>query len=295
MNGQRRKFGLGVENLESRALLAGDVLASVVWGSLKIQGDADANQIAITDLGGGVIRVEGLDDTTINGKTEAQEFAAVRFGVKAELFEGDDAVSFEGNSAHPLPQVSIETHGGDDTIAVDHVFSGLLKVGSGDGNDVVKVLDVTSGLVFIETGLNDDLVQLGDSSVRSDATIRAALLKIETGAGDDSVEIEDAIVSAWLTKIDTGMGDDRVSVDDLQARAAVEIQTGEGTDAVALRNSAFSWLTVDLGAGDDDQLTIAGSKSRFTRLSGGSGTGDTLSIMESDLGFLRHTGFENVT
>lgn len=276
-------------------MLAGDVLAAVVRGNLMIQGDAAANEIAITDLGGGNIQVAGLNGTTVNGQSAAQSLAGVRFGVKAELNAGDDKVSFDGNATHPLAQVKIETGLGNDTISVDHAFAGLLKIESGGGDDVVKLLDVTSVLAAIETGAGDDQVRLGDASVRPDATLRAVTLKIDTGLGNDAIIMEDVIIDAVLTKIDTGLGDDSVAVNGLNAKGLVEFETGGGTDSVSLTNSTFTRLVVDLGAGDNDLLTIVGTKSLTTRLQGGPGTGDQLSIATSDLGSLRVSGFEIIT
>ncbi|MBM4003958.1 MAG: hypothetical protein FJ295_11845 [Planctomycetes bacterium] len=53
----------GMEQLEDRSLLAGDVSVSLVKGLLKVQGDAAANDVSIEDVGAGTIEVSGRNGT----------------------------------------------------------------------------------------------------------------------------------------------------------------------------------------------------------------------------------------
>src|SRR5919109_2159853 len=61
LNRHRR---LGVELLEDRAMLAGNVLASLAGGTFTITGDNFANQISVQQLSATEIRIEGLLDIT---------------------------------------------------------------------------------------------------------------------------------------------------------------------------------------------------------------------------------------
>src|SRR5262249_14916053 len=80
----RRKHGCGtgfgrrtlhVEQLEGRAMLAGNVTASVSGGNLIIRGDNVDNGVVISQTDPGTYLVTGIDTaggpTTINGNTDA--------------------------------------------------------------------------------------------------------------------------------------------------------------------------------------------------------------------------------
>ncbi len=123
-----------VESLENRALMAGDVLASVRGSILRLEGDAAANEVAMTDLGGGRIEVKGVNGTTINGSASAI-LERVHLGIRVELKEGNDVLSFVGNKDHILPNVSISTGTGNDSLTIDALAAGLFRAETGLGND----------------------------------------------------------------------------------------------------------------------------------------------------------------
>ena len=116
---RRRLF---LEGLERRAMLAGDVFASVSGsGNLTITGDSDDNSIEITQLTATSFSITGLDGTLING-------------------ESDIEVDVSGN-------VTIDLRNGDDTVAItgatDLDFDDNLTIKTGNGLDVVTLTDVT--------------------------------------------------------------------------------------------------------------------------------------------------------
>ena len=61
---------LGVERLQARELLAGDVTAAVTNGFLVIRGDDAANELTIERISGDRVQVTGATGTTINGLTQ---------------------------------------------------------------------------------------------------------------------------------------------------------------------------------------------------------------------------------
>src|SRR5262245_51472265 len=94
---QRVRFHsrLKVEWLEPRAMLAGNVLASVnAAGLLTITGDANANEVEVIQTAADTYLVTGVD-TTINGGTEFE--AAGVTGVSVDLRAGDDIFTFTGS------------------------------------------------------------------------------------------------------------------------------------------------------------------------------------------------------
>jgi hypothetical protein len=107
-----------VEQLESRELLAGNVLVQLQNGNATITGDAAANQFEIT---GGLnsILVRGLEGTTINGDSATFTLAttsAFNGGLVISLGQGNDRLSIGADVS--LGSVRILGEAGDDTISV---------------------------------------------------------------------------------------------------------------------------------------------------------------------------------
>ena len=75
--------------------MAGDVFASMKVGSLKIEGDSQANDIAVVDLGGGKIEITGRNGTMVN-RVAKVTLVGFRSDFKAELKGGDDTMSWSG-------------------------------------------------------------------------------------------------------------------------------------------------------------------------------------------------------
>jgi len=88
---------LFLEGLESRQLLAGDILASVVNGQLRISGDAADNGILLRSAAGGGVEVVGTSTgglaTTINGGTSSFITTKALKGVSINLGGGNDSLA----------------------------------------------------------------------------------------------------------------------------------------------------------------------------------------------------------
>ncbi|MBT4724249.1 MAG: calcium-binding protein, partial [Planctomycetaceae bacterium] len=90
-------------------------------------------------------------------------------------------------------------------------------------------------------------------------------LAIYLGSGDDSISVESTI--AGITTLNTGNGDDTVDISD--AYGHVNINTGQGDDDVKLGNdqdtiSAIGGvLTIDLGTGTADSLNVVNNGSEL--------------------------------
>ncbi len=81
------------EPLESRLLLSGTVLASVVNGNLNLRGDAAANAILLdqTGLNAGQVRVSGASGTAINNQTNPIILSGVTRGLRIRMARGPTA------------------------------------------------------------------------------------------------------------------------------------------------------------------------------------------------------------
>src|SRR5215510_10042589 len=82
-----RRFGF--ERLENRVLLAGDVTAAVVAGTLELDGDSSGNALQIWKVGTDTWKVQGLG-TAINGSNSVFIAAGVTNGISAALDAGNN-------------------------------------------------------------------------------------------------------------------------------------------------------------------------------------------------------------
>src|SRR6478735_5868023 len=108
---------VGIETLECRVLMNGDVSAVLKGGTLSMTGDDGDNHVVLTQPATGTFRLTGLDGTTVNGQAFAEFMGA----------SGD-------------VRVNTRTGGGDDTVEI----RGAMQIG---GNLTAKLGD---GALIIE-------------------------------------------------------------------------------------------------------------------------------------------------
>jgi hypothetical protein len=230
------------EALERRDLLAGDVLVSVVDGSLVVEGDELGNVVSITaGAAEGEFVVSGLDGTTVHqeGDPPAAEVTVtgVTGGLRADLGEGDDELTL-----------------------VDAGFAGNVSIGMGDGNDTVNIgaeavglaqvlpLDASvrvHGLLNIRTGDGDDEVNIDDAAIRGS-------LNIGTGMGEDLVSLGGELAPAPATSVLGGVLNDDTTAASLHVRGSLHVNLGEGNDDVDATNVAVrGFANINAGEGDD--------------------------------------------
>src|SRR5688572_21019772 len=147
-----------IERLEDRRLLAGNVTAQLVDGSLRIVGDAQNNDIVIEkDFVADLLRVNG-NDTTINGDSMPAEFN-IPPDIRIILGDGNDRiVSRDAESSNTL---SIDTGNGNDAVFMDGGLSMDLRIRTGAGRDVITLTSIgvnDSGL--IESGEGRDFISI---------------------------------------------------------------------------------------------------------------------------------------
>ncbi|HVV98945.1 MAG TPA: hypothetical protein VHB77_01325, partial [Planctomycetaceae bacterium] len=105
---------LGLESLEDRRLLAGDITASLAAGSLTLVGGSADDSLVITQSSTGDLVVTGLNGTTINGKTEYT--AKVLHNLTIRTNDGNDSITIQGAA---IPgDLTINTGNGDDTVVL---------------------------------------------------------------------------------------------------------------------------------------------------------------------------------
>jgi hypothetical protein len=318
------------ESLEQRQLLAGDVVVNVVNGTLRIEGDIEANKILITAdtaAEAGAFVVTGLDGTTLNDATDPVSVSGVR-NIVANLGDGNDLVALAG--AEVLGNVSIRTAEGDDRVVVGTAggaveldgelpedltvrVRGALNIGTGVGADQVAVDATTAGLLHVSAGEDNDTVSLGSTQDVGDLSARLAVrtaAHIDLGDGDDELNV-DQVNAHGVLLIRAGLGSDMMDANVAEAKAMLAfgdggedaisladldvehlgVHSGEGNDTVAIRDSVFANLGVGLGAGNDT-LTTSALQARLAILGGGDGEDTLEEVSPSVFERQRILGFE---
>jgi hypothetical protein len=213
----RRSF-LGVEGLEQRTVLAGNIVAAVGGGHLRLFGDAADNQIEVTRTGTSSVVITSLDgSTTINGQTGPVTLNNVSRGIIASLGDGDDVLELSGSSTASFQlngHSTINTGNGDDVVRFTNVsMLGNLSLSTGAGADQVfadaddavasSVGLQVRGTAVIHTGTENDVVSLQNSSFSQN-------LILDASGGDDIVDIEDSTFGR-LVNLFGGAGNDRLT------------------------------------------------------------------------------------
>jgi hypothetical protein len=179
---RRKGLRLGVELLESRHLLSGEVTASVVDGDLIITGDALDNQLRIDQLGlgAGEFRITGDRLTNVNGDSAPLVVSGVTRDVFIELGGHRDRLIVDGAV---IPRdLRIATAAAKDIVLIHQTqIGGALKVTTGTGNDSVHLVGLeVQGVAAVATGAGDDVVTREQSLFHGDSSI-------STGGGNDTI------------------------------------------------------------------------------------------------------------
>jgi len=225
-----RRFQM--ERLEDRQMMAGDLTATMVNGTLFINEAAGSlgldQAVNVSQRSNGDIVVKGLANAS-GGRT---------------LINNQESVVF----THPLNLV-IGTGGGNDVIGVVGYTGQHIQIlaespnGSGPDNDSVSLGSVrTSGQVDIRTGAGKDIVSVVGCVIGDGTTVNNV---------PDDLKISMGVAAA------TGDADaDQLLIQSTTTRAATDISTGASNDVVTIRDSTLGndrsdFLRIKTGAGAD--------------------------------------------
>src|SRR5207237_7192420 len=138
---RRRRF-LGMEQLEARLVLDGNVNAFISGGTLHIAGDSSGNAITVEQSSAQSFTISSRDGTTtINGQSSPQTFDQITKDLVMALNGGDDVVEMSGTADSPINvsgSLYINTGGGDDEVILNGVAARQLHVDLGDGADTAN-------------------------------------------------------------------------------------------------------------------------------------------------------------
>jgi hypothetical protein len=179
-----------VEPLERRAMLAGNVSASInAGGDLIIQGDGADNKIEVFIATDGTVVISGHDGETVDQGNLNN--TTVTGDVRVRMRGGNDTVELTSANG-PINKLIIRTGSGSDSITVDL-----------NSTQTTNVLFVTgSGNDRVDARQNPIELESRDSSSRK--------LTIRTGGGEDNVRIRDF---AGEMRVHLGSADDTICLD----------------------------------------------------------------------------------
>lgn len=243
---------LGLETLEGRLMLDGNVTVQVVWGNLSIVGDRLDNAVEVhpAEIEGSYV-IAGLPTgaatdgtatrpTLINGSQEPLTVRGVTGDVRVDLRAGNDSILFgypPGLDVLERPlsvpnNLSINDSGGADQITLRSLAVGKdLRITTLGGNDWISTL---GGMVG-----GNDRIEIVGGKVGGNA-------RIVTGAGDDTVALTGLRVAGDLG-VSTSLGNDRVTLVNVDVTGDATITTSLGNDEVAIQAQIGGDLVVNAG------------------------------------------------
>ncbi len=273
---------LQVEQLEGRAMLAGNVNVTVSGGNLIVTGDNNDNAVLIQEVDDGdgnanthAYEITGFDFANsglggfqsgptnitgggtavtpdVPGGTSARIVTGVTANIIVDLKKGNDALGV-GNSVDDLL-----------TLAEDCGFG--LGIGSGSGSGGISG-SVSAGQPVLEGTMTTPInliINMGDGNnavaVIADVGVNnnAGSLVINSGKGSDAVAVgnvtdteSDALINGDLSIV-TGQGSDNICVDNATILGALAVNAGDGFNTVSAHNFGASAVAVVSGKNDDN-------------------------------------------
>jgi hypothetical protein len=269
---------LGIESLESRQLMAGDVSAWIFTstGSLNIEGDDAANAVEVrgTGIPGEVILTPLTDAATgqltrVNGSTQPVLLTGMTGRLNATMFGGND--EFYLKDLAVIGDGYIRGDSGADTIRVgawvaygttgtgDVSFTGKLVVTEQYDNSVSDVDRVFMGRltlgtrIEISTGFGDDFVEFYDVTANGPADHPyALLLRGDDGSDNFNIAYTTVYGNMKITTDAIQTGNDLVSMITSVVHGTAYIDVWHGYNTVALNANQFlNTLEIYHEIGDD--------------------------------------------
>lgn len=223
---QNQSRRLGIEALEIRDLMAGNVTVKVTNGNFLLTGDAAANALAVTQPTTGHLLVQGVGGTKVNGKASVD--VAFTGNATFNLAGGADRLTIGPDvGLVRFKSLAINAGAGADQVAIRNVIGQDLKANLGaESEAAADTLDVRQsvfrGAVTILTGGGNDAVNFsgfrsqgslamssgsGNDTLTSEGCTYADLF-VDFRAGDDTIMFSGKSLLHGLTAIKGGVGTD---------------------------------------------------------------------------------------
>lgn len=241
-----RRFG--IESLEDRQLMAGNVDVTLSNGNLLLTGDNLGNGVQIRQISANKLAVVGIKqagaNTSING-SGFQVFSGVTGSVTFNMNGGNDQVDVINGQGFFATQPGLPST----FQPVD--FARNVTMNMGDGSDLVHLEDAdVNGGLRIDGGFDNgaDTIRLEGISTIG---FKSSALEIDTRGGADVIDIEFADLDGSVS-IDSGLENDQVKLLFAEVGGDLTIRTQAGEDLVQLFDVAvLDDLLIDAGNNDD--------------------------------------------
>jgi hypothetical protein len=284
---------LQCQALESRNLMAGNVNVAVVGGDLVVTGDANANGIAILQLGPGQYEVlgrlrQGLPTTITKAGVagDSQELMNVTGDFEIRLQDGSDVLVIDntglaaGTKLLVPRNLNVSGAGGNDDVQLTDVrVVGDATFHLATGNDFFSMI---RGFIGANRGISDSDLTVngggGNDTARIHATIVRDDLYLPLGHGTNKALLKNSSVQGNAT-IATGDGSDRVDILSTSVRGQLLVHTGAGADEAGLISVGADSIFAQMGDGDVDFLHVSETEAENAKFDGGSGHHDTLDYL----------------
>ena len=270
----------GIEQLEDRALLAGNVNVIVGGGTIDIRGDDADNEVRIQFVPEG-LHIGGPNGTTINGNGVQMLIPNADVGnadgIDVNLRGGNDLFVAEFND-DVIDDVEVRTGDGNDKVRAIGGAYDSLRIISGSGDDHIRTerLSVAKNLV-LDGGNGDNLIEVNGVTV-------GGTLRAKSTTGKDTIDVRNANVSG-LAILESKAGDDTVHVGDSTFDEDLRILPGAGDDSVEIiRTDVGNNLVASLASGSDSLRFKDVNIANRLNANGGAGA-DVLDVQ--DLFFMR--------
>jgi large repetitive protein len=299
-NSSKNGYRPQMERLESRQLMAGDVMVALEGSLLKVNGDNLDNQIAITRNTAGDVVVSGQTGTLVNGMASFRLVRPSINAVEIRMEGGNDVVSLR--NLQVANDMFIDLGSGNDRLTTPattpNTVGANLAIYGSEGNDIVQLNRVTVREdLFVDGGLGTLQASLVDSVIDKTATMVADDLadvitfrntrvgldvNIETKGGSDQVNLTD--LSAFQLAVNTDanglVGLDRVTMNRVTTIEDLGVFTGAGADIVRMTDvSSGKSITVSLDEGNDLLVMARVTAAADAVFEGGAGL-DTVDFLD---------------
>ena len=293
---------LGVERLEERAVMAGNVTAAVTGGVLVITGDTADNGVlvdfnsatsaytvtGVTPSGGTATTINSLDTSV---PANAQVFTGVTKGIKINLNAGNDNLAFGAattSTFNVIGNLEIDAGLGNDTVAI-----GRNGNAAGGAAPIENEVNVSKALV-VKLGGGGDTLDLTNTTVGGNMVIHADPASGSTTThGADTVRMLTTFTPAGGTlqtfpvnvagksTIILGAGADTFNALNFNSHKGVAIEDQAGNLNFDLVNSTVGGeFKINKNGGTANDIDIRNLNVGTLKLSTGNGV-DTIAIRDS--------------
>jgi hypothetical protein len=308
----RRTTRLGVDRLEGREVLSGNVTAYVSSNTLFLVEQAgqygQSNAVQVTQLASGNIRVAGLVNGTgtvsrVNGAAY-QDFALPNGTLVASLGAGNDRIRVV-NARFNNVNLDLSYPNTNDADVID--VSGVkttgamqLRTGGGIDNIAVRNTQVGDGSGYedlnINSGAGADTVtvgQIGGGFVQVRGSLILNTFTSLAEADPDAVNIYQGLVYKSIY-LDTGAGNDTIKMGDVTAGEDIVLVAGDGNDKANLDEVwAYDQFYVAMATGSDT-LAVQYLRANYLSLDGGPGFDTMTHYLDGPTGQTVYTGWEYI-